>query len=239
MTGSGERPDLPARALLEAAAAELSGMRARLLRRAGVAHRGPVLELGAGAGVVTPELRRRARGPVIALDRRADALARVGEPTLVADIEAIPLDSGSVDLVFAQHVFVWASSERALDESARVLARGGVLVALEPDFGGALEHPPEVEIADLWIAALERAGADPRIGRKLPIGLATRGLHVETHLMPQLGAPDPSRFDRLAGLPLTPEETERLHRARAAAERLGPGRQLAHVPYVCVLAWRR
>lgn len=213
-------------------------MRARLLRRAGIAHRGPVLELGTGGGVVTEELRRRSRGPVIALDRRPEALADLAEPRLEADIEALPLADGSIDLVFAQHVFLWAATERALDEATRVIAPGGVLVALEPDFGGALEHPPEVAIADVWITALERAGADPCIGRKLPSRLAARGLDVETHLLPRTARPDPTRFDRLAGLSLTPDETARLARAQRAAIQLPDHAQLAHIPYVCILARR-
>jgi SAM-dependent methyltransferase len=231
-------PDRPPRALLDAASRELAGVRAQLLRRAGIAHRGPVLELGSGGGPVTEELRRRSRGPVIALDRDPGALEDVAEPRIIADIEALPLDDRSIDLVFAQHVFLWAGSERALDEATRVLAPGGVLVALEPDFGGALEHPPEVAIADVWMAALRRAGADPFIGRTLPPRLAARGLRVETHLPARAGAPDPARFDRLAGLRLTCEEAIRLERARTVAAQLPAHAQFVHIPYVCVLATR-
>ncbi len=64
----------------------------------------------------------------------------------------------------------------AIKEIYRVLQPKGMLVAIEPDYGGMIEYPPEIATGDLWIAALSRAGADPCIGRKLPSILHTNRL---------------------------------------------------------------
>ncbi len=49
-------------------------------------------------------------------------------------------------------------------------------MAIEPDYGGMIEYPPEIAAKDIWINALTRAGADPFMGRKLPGMLRCAGL---------------------------------------------------------------
>ena len=236
-------PSLPEPDLLRQQAEWLAPARGRLFRRVHIARRTQVLDLGAGYGAVTPELVRRSSGQVVALDCDVDAMrvvaAEVPEAGAVGgDVIRLPFRAGTFDLVFAQLAFLWiAPLDAALNEVVRVLAPGGALVALEPAYGGMIEHPSEVAAQRIWEAALDRAGADPRIARKLPGRLASRGLDVRVMLFSALFAADPARFDLLRGLPLTGEERAALDRIEEAAMvRRQPWGQIAHLPFFLIVA---
>jgi SAM-dependent methyltransferase len=230
-------PALPPRAVAEHLNADLAPMRARLLRRVGIAHRGPVLDLGAGWGLVTRELERRARGPVVALDRDPEAIAALGPEAVRGDACDLPFDAEHFDLVVCQQVLLWVGDlDRALSEIRRVLRPGGVLVALEPDYGGMIEHPAVIAIGSLWRAALSHAGADPEVGRKLPAAASRAGLDPRCDLLPHPSAIDHRRFDLLEGLSLGPDERARLEGARCAQAELSPASVFVHLPFVCITA---
>ncbi len=236
---------LPAAGLLEQQASWLAPARARLLRQIAVARRRRVLDLGAGYGATTVELVRRAGGAVTALDRaiaalRAGKTAFAGAGRVGGDAARLPFATGAFDLVFTQLTLLWTNPvEPVLDEIRRVLAPGGALAALEPDYGGMIEYPPEIAARDLWCAALSRAGADPLIGRRLPGLLAARGFAVSVGLFDTLAEPSPLRFDFLRDLPLTDEETVTLQRAEQVARQDGShGQHVAHLPFFLVTAIR-
>lgn len=238
------RPDLPAPDLLRQQSDWLAPARARLLRRIGVAHRRRVLDLGAGYGAVTAELARRSSGLVAALDRQEVALHATEAPfaeaaRVVGDAHYLPFAGGVFDLVFTQLIWLWLPVADVLSEVWRVLAPEGALIALEPDYGGMMEHPPSVAVADVWRAALARAGADPLVGRKLPGLLAECGFDVQVDLFATLSPPAEERFDLLRGLPLT--DVERLAVAEAAAasaSRRGVWGQVVHLPFFLITATR-
>ena len=236
----------PERALLAAQAARLAPFRERLLRRVHPALRGATLDLGCGAGALTAELATRVRGPVIAVDRDADALRSVPAPAhrVRADAHALTFGDASFDLVVTQAAWLWFGDPAAVArEVRRVLAPGGALVAVgEPDFGGALEHPPETALAPAWISALRRAGADPFVGRKLPGALAAAGFasaeaEIFGRLEPPTGVPALRQAEAalLRGLGLTPGEERAVTKALGAAARAG-GDALAFVPLLGVVA---
>ncbi len=236
-------PSLPEPDLLREQAAWLAPARGRIFRRVHIARRTRVLDLGAGSGAVTPELVRRSSGRVVALDRDMGALEIVaheviGAATVGGDARRLPFRAAFFDLVFAQLAFLWiAPLDAALDEVGRVLAPGGALVALEPDYGGMIEHPPAVATQQIWEDALRRAGADPRVARKLPGRLAARGFNVRVMLFSALFAADPARFELLGGLPLTDEERTALDRVvEAATVRRQPWGQVAHLPFFLITA---
>lgn len=231
--------DLPSEKLLRQQTAWLGPARARLLRRADIARRRRVLDLACGYGGVTGELVRRSGGKVTALDCRRAALSLHREEFAGAEVvcgkaEALPFSTGEFDLVFCQFGLLWTELSAAVPEIRRVLMPGGALAALEPDYGGMIEFPPETATRDLWIAALERAGADPCVGRKLPGRLTAAGFDVHVHLLERLVSPSPLRFDLLAELPLTDAERLTLDRARQAAAR--EPYCVAHLPMFLVTA---
>jgi SAM-dependent methyltransferase len=230
----------PSAALLHQQAEWLAPARARLLRRAGIAHRASVLDLGAGSGAVTPELARRSSGRVVALDQAWAPLRAAETPGICAQARRLPFPAASFDLVFCQCALLWmAPLPQVVSEIWRILQPGGILIALEPDYGGLLEHPPAVALREIWLAALARAGADPLVGRALPGLLARQGFNVRADLLPELLPPSPARFDLLRGLPLTRREQRALRRAeRATAALSDPWQQIAHLPFVLLSASR-
>lgn len=215
----------------------LAPARSALLRRAGIARRQRVLDLGAGYGATTPELVRRSGGPVVALDRALAALrgCDASAVRVAGDAARLPFRAGAFDLVFTQFTLLWTPPAPAVAEIARVLAPGGALVALEPDYGGLIEYPAEVVTREVWLAALARAGAEPLIGRKLPGLLSARGFAVHVSLLDTLFPAHPARLDFLRDLPLTPDEAARLARIPHAAD-APEWQQVAHLPLFLILA---
>ncbi len=233
-------PGLPPRDVLIAQDEQLAPMRSRIFRRIGIAHLGPVLDLGAGPGVVTGELTRRARGPVIALDRDPVVKNAPAEACIVADAAAkLPFPADHFELVYVQYVFLWNDAEarrRIIDEIVRVLAPRGVLVAVEPDYDAALEYPTAVAIAPVVASAIRRAGGEPAVGRRLPAELSRAGLSVRVEQSPEVGPPDEARFGHLEGLLFTEAEADIIRSAERAARALPEGQSLAHVPQLFITA---
>ncbi len=247
----GTSPSLPSPDLLSRQAEWLAPARARLLRHLNIAHRKRILDLGAGYGSVTGELVRRHFGAgssdgrsgalVLALDRSFQSLCEkepfAGAARLNADGAWLPLRSATFDLVFCQSSLLWIRPlERCLDEIYRVLRPGGALLAIEPDYGGMIEHPAATATRRLWLAALSRAGAEPRIGRRLPGLLEERGFTIRVDLFDRLYPPDLARFDFLRDLPLTEDESAELARIEAVAGSAQGWQQIAHLPYFLITA---
>ncbi|HSP07300.1 MAG TPA: methyltransferase domain-containing protein [Acidobacteriota bacterium] len=234
-------PSLPSADLLKLQAVWLADARQRILRNAEFSRRKRVLDLGAGYGLISAELKRRSAGTVIAMDRSVQALSSffADVPVVCADAGNLPFRNRSFDFVFSQNVLMWTGRlEQVLREVARIMQPNGTWVLFEPDYGGMMEYPYEIETHDLWIQALHRAGADPVIGRKLPAMLSAAGWMVRVELLPRLLIPQPSRFDVLEELPLTEEQKGRLKEIRSIAEEIGPAGQLAHLPYFLIIADR-
>ncbi|MFQ6131804.1 MAG: class I SAM-dependent methyltransferase [Armatimonadota bacterium] len=235
------RPDLPDIVQSRLVAEWLAGARGRLLRRAQVGRRASVLEVGCGHGLVTEELIRRAPGAVVCVDRVIEPAAHVrslGARLVAADAARLPFPDGTFDLAFCQNVLLWVGdAELAVRELARALQPGGVLVALEPDFGGMMEHPPQVALRDLWLRGLRQAGANPEIGRALPGTCEAAGLDTWVELQPIPQPATPEAVHLLADLSLSDEDAARLRRVEEAiAARTGKWSVFVHVPYVLVVA---
>ena len=236
-------PDLPSQAQAQQLAQWLAGPRSRALRRAAIGHRRHVLEVGTGHGVVTGELARRCLGQVTALDRRADVLANCTTPEVsfvAGDAQQLPFADASFDLVFFQNTLLWiANPEAAIAENVRVLQSGGVLVALEPDYGGMMEYP-DWGIRELWISGLSQAGADPLVGCKLPIICEDVGLEpwVELAHIPQPAQAEARSL--LDDLPLAGNQRQIAQNVRGYIERAnGDWAVFLHVPYFLTVATRR
>jgi SAM-dependent methyltransferase len=93
-----------------------------------------VLDLGAGTGKLTRQL-RAAGHHVTAVDPSEGMLAQLrrvlpGVPAHLGSAEDIPLPDGSVDAVLMAQAWHWVDPDRAAPEIARVLSPGGRLGVL-------------------------------------------------------------------------------------------------------------
>lgn len=92
-----------------------------------------VLDIGCGTGRLIPELKHRG-GEVVAADLSAKMLNLTskkfpGVKTVVADIDDLPFEDESFDMVIAMFVVVHLGDlRRAFDEVYRVLKNGGVFI---------------------------------------------------------------------------------------------------------------
>ncbi len=238
---------LPSAALLEKQAKWLAPARARLLRRAAIAHRRSVLDLGAGRGAVIGELVRRCGGQVTALDLLHTALHDsepfTGAQRVNGDARRLPFASAAFDLLFCQLALLWITPLDAVTREVwRVLQPGGVFIALEPDYGGMIEYPPESATREVWLAGLTRAGANPYVGRQLPALLESAGFTTRVDLLEQLFPPDVARFALLEALPLTSTERDVLQQARNRSQAhttQGAWSSIAHLPFFLITATKR
>jgi SAM-dependent methyltransferase len=235
--------DLPSAELLKRQADWLAPARARALRKVGIGQRKMILDLACGFGAVTEELKRRASGEVVAVDCRRNVLTGATQSfsdaaRVCGNALQLPFADCTFDLVFCQFTFLWIDAASAVKEISRVLRPKGVLVTIEPDYGGMIEYPPEIATRDIWIAALTRAGADPYIGRKLPGMLQQTGWNVEINLLDQIMPPSPIRFTFLKELPLTEEETNALKRIECTDAILTDAMWVVHLPMFVITAER-
>ena len=108
------------------------------------------------------------------------------------------------------------------------------MAVIEPDYGGLMEYPDEIATRQLWVAALQRAGADPYMGRKLPRLFARAGLRVETRFPDRHELARPERLDLLAEMDLTADERRQVDRIRTQLQ-AQPEFGVAHLPLWMVL----
>jgi len=126
-----------------------------------------VLELGAGTGKLTRLLVDRF-DHVVAVEPAEGMLALLRQACPMADIrqggaEAIPVETGSVDAVYAAESFHWFDGARAIPEIERVLRPQGILVLMWNVPGGPTE-PSTAEAERLLTDAApprDELGYDP------------------------------------------------------------------------------
>jgi len=219
--------------------------RSWLYRQARLNQATDILEVGCGTGVIAKELTQL--GPaVVGLDIDPAMLnfARQQEGRVAytqGDAHALPFPDGTFDAVVCHYLLLWlAEPVQGVKEMARVTKPGGsVLACAEPDYGGRIDHPPE--LADLGrrqTEALRGQGADPEIGRRLgeifaaadlqaTVGTMAGQWHIPSAPQADFEAEWKMREHDLAGI-LASEELCRLRTIDRQA--LEEGRRMLFVP---------
>lgn len=117
-----------------------AGMELRMILGAADFRGRAVLEVGCGDGRVTARLAAAAASLVaIDPDEARLAKARAAHPGLdfrSGSGEGLDFPDGSFDIVAYTFSLHHQDAPRALEEAGRVLRRGGMVIAVEPDLGG-------------------------------------------------------------------------------------------------------
>jgi SAM-dependent methyltransferase len=162
---------------------------------------------------------------------------RGGVLRIAGDAANLPLVDSSFDLVFCQYLFIWIKHlEECVREIQRVLQPRGALLAIEPFYPSMLEYPKELSCRDIWLNALQRAGADPEAAMKLPSLLEWRGFSMRIDLVERLLPPSPVRFQLLRELPLTSDEIEKVSEIEECSARASGWSQISHLPFILITA---
>jgi SAM-dependent methyltransferase len=107
------------------------------------------------------------------IDEAASRFSQIYDPAtqyVVGDGASLPFGTDQYHVCLCHYLLMWVElPARLLEEMVRVTRPGGSVLALaEPDYGGRLDHPPELSLlGELQTKSLRRQGANPEIGRRL------------------------------------------------------------------------
>ncbi len=135
-----------------------------------------ILEIGCGSGAVLSSLIQDGHQNVLGVDKDLQTLQLVRmAPKVCADAFDLPFLNGSFDISLCHFLLLWlADPLGAVKEMKRATKFGGWVLALaEPDYGGRIDYPPDLEmLGKAQSQALLEQCADVAVGRKL-LGLFT------------------------------------------------------------------
>jgi SAM-dependent methyltransferase len=141
-----------------------------------------ILDVGCGTGVILDELVHKYTTSPHGLDINPKYLD-IAKRKLVkisltqGDAHHLPFKNQQFDATICHFLLMWVSDPlQVVEEMARVTRPGGAVLALaEPDYGGRIDHPAELEeLGRLQTEALHAQGADSFMGRRLA------GLFIKT-----------------------------------------------------------
>lgn len=175
----------------------LANSRHFLFRRADLARRRDILDLGCGSGVISDEIREICGREVLGVDRDPALIdfAREKYPRnryLAADENALIRQGLRFDLVVLSFVLLWQARPLLFLKKVRKLLRadGLLLVLAEPDYGGRIDYPAGLAfLKDVFIGHIQKTGGDPFIGRRLGSLLRRSGFQDAVDLASCLSFP--------------------------------------------------
>ncbi len=152
----------------------------------------------------------------------------------LGDAFHLPFPDAWFDITFCHFLLLWvAQPMQVVAEMKRITRRGGFVLALaEPDYGGRIDYPSDLEIiGQMQLVSLRHQGADPLIGRKLAGIFHRVGFQeTETGLVGGQWKSSPPKDDFALewsviqsdlGESISPENLERLHAVDALAWQQG------------------
>lgn len=177
----------------------LAPSRRYLFRKAGVAGRRRILDLGCGSGVIAEELRLASGRPVLAVDCDPEMteLARrlyPGNEYLAGDERRLLRQGRRFDLVVISFVLLWQRRPLPFLKRLRgLLDEGGALLVLaEPDYGCRVDQPDGLAfLGGIFAGHIRRQGGDPCVGRRLASLLRRAGFRAQVELASFLDFPRP------------------------------------------------
>ena len=211
-----------------------------LYRKIGLARHERILDFGCGSGVISEEIRQICDQQVLGVDRDPEMVqfAQVrypGNRYRCADENGLIEEGLRFDLVVLSFVLLWQAKPLLFLKKIKklLLPEGMLLVLAEPDYGGRIDFPPQLDfLKDIFSAGIRAQGGDPLFGRTLKSLLDRSGFSSEVGLASYLNFPGKYEgpaweqewrfWQQLAGLPgLTLKKILRLEKdAARSRERL-------------------
>lgn len=171
-------------------------IRTYIFKRARVLHKNRILEIGCGTGAIINEtipiiggynnqnIGKDSYAHIFGLDLNINYLLLAsnlvpGAELTQGDGHTLPYPRDCFDLTICHFLLLWVTHpEVVVTEMARVTAPGGaVFILAEPDYGGRIDYPLELEQLGIWQhEALKSQGAEPNLGRQLASILNKAGL---------------------------------------------------------------
>jgi ubiquinone/menaquinone biosynthesis C-methylase UbiE len=142
------------------------------------------LEVGCGTGAILTDLYKQGYQNLLGVDIQLQTLeyaiqGNMTSPLICANGLSLPFAPQYFDFIYCHYLLMWLKDpHRALLEMKRVVKPGGVILLFaEPDYGGHIAHPAELErIVNLQVQSLRTQGVDVQVGRKLQQLLLEIGL---------------------------------------------------------------
>jgi SAM-dependent methyltransferase len=169
-----------------------------LYRKIGLVRHERILDFGCGSGVISEEIRQICGRQVTGVDKDQEILefARGKFPEnkfRAGDEKDLLREKQRFDLIVLSFVLLWQRQPlHFLEKMKKLLAAGGTLLLLaEPDYGGRIDFPPQLDfLKDIFSASIRAHGGDPFLGRKLKSLLARSGFSSEVGMASYLNFPD-------------------------------------------------
>lgn len=99
-----------------------------------------------------------------------------------ANVYELPFQDSAFDIVYCSFLLLWLANQQAALEEMKRVSKKWIVCLAEPDFGGRIDHPPELSyIKELIIEGVEKGKGDPFIGRRL------RGLFKDAGMESEIG----------------------------------------------------
>ena len=185
------------------AEASVAALRRECLGRLAVAAGETALDLGSGTGTVARELAALVGpgGRVLGAEpnaRMREVAAGRAEGTVPAPVwldataDDLPLEDGSVDVVWCERVFQHLDDpQAAAAEIARVLRPGGRAAVLDADHGSQVSTIGSIALHRVLQDAMLRHAPNPFAARHLPRQLRAAGLEVDAEVSSRAYFPPP------------------------------------------------
>jgi len=181
-----------------------SNTRQYLFKLAGAADAKRVLDVGSGTGALSGEIASRGIQFPVGIDFNPDFITLAADQApdcnfAIADAHDLPFKQGIFDISFCHFVLMWVADPlEVLKQMARVTRPGSAVLALaEPDYGGRIDYPRELEIINQWQSAgIRHLGGDPNFGRQIKGLFHQAGFsNIETGVIGAQWKAPPSRED--------------------------------------------
>jgi len=172
-------------------------IRSFILERVPIRSTAHILEVGCGTGAILEDIRqivdysvnnsgsnglRHSNIHGLDINETYITLAQANLPLtslVIGDAVSLPYRDNSYNITYCHFLLMWLDEpDKAVLEMQRVTLPGGMVIAFaEPDYGGRIDYPPELEeLGILQTKALESQMADPYMGRKLASVFSQAGL---------------------------------------------------------------